>query len=79
LPASVSETVLDQIIFSMLKSRSQKTAMVIGKAVGQCKEQGLPIDAGTIGARIEALAASDRIDAAGDLRYWRHSEVKLKG
>lgn len=79
LPASVSETELDQIIFSVLTSRLQKTAMVIGKAVGRCKERALPIDAEIVGARIGALAASDRIEGAGDLRMWRHSEIKLKG
>jgi hypothetical protein len=82
LPAGASEADLDQIIFSVLTSRLQKTAMVIGKAKGLCKERALPIDAEMIGeilgARIQLLAASDRIEAAGDLRYWRHSEIKLK-
>jgi hypothetical protein len=83
LPAGVSEADLDQIIFAVLKSRLQKTAMVIGKAVGLCKERALPIDAEMLGeilgARIQVLAASDRIEGAGDLRYWRHSEIRLKG
>jgi hypothetical protein len=39
----------------------------------------LPISTEILGARIGALAESDRIDSAGDLRKWRHSEVRLKG
>jgi Protein of unknown function len=79
LPSPLSEIELDQIIFSVLTSRLQKTAMVIGKAMERCRERALPIDAEIVGARIQALAASDRIEGAGDLRKWRHSEIKLKG
>ena len=31
-----------------------------------------------LGARIRALAESDRIEGAGDLRKWRYSEVRLQ-
>ena len=78
LPASVSEANLDRIIFSVMTSRLQKTAMVIVKALERCKELDLPIDADILGARLGALAESDRIEGAGDLRKWRHSEVRLK-
>ena len=78
LPASISEADLDQIIFAAMTSRLQKTAMVIARAVNRCEELGLPIDAEIFGARIGALAEADRIDGAGDLRKWRHSEVRLK-
>jgi Protein of unknown function len=78
LAKSVSETDLDAIIFSILTSRQQKTARVIGTAVTHCEEHGVPIDAKIFGARIEALAESGRIEGFGDLRLWRHSEVKLK-
>jgi len=78
LPESISEADLDQIIFSVMTSRLQKTAMVVGKAAERCKELDLPINAEILGARIGALAESDRIDGAGDLRKWRHSEVRLK-
>jgi Protein of unknown function len=78
LPASISEADIDRIIFSVMTSRLQKTAMVIVKAVEHCKGLGLPINAEVLGARLGALAESDRIDGAGDLRKWRHSEVRLK-
>jgi hypothetical protein len=78
LPESVSEADVDAIIFSVLMSRLQKTAMVIGQAMSHCREHGLPVEAEIISARIQALAASNRIESAGDLRQWRHSEVRIK-
>jgi hypothetical protein len=77
LPKSVSEADLDANIFSILTSRQQKTARVIGTAVSHCEEHGLPIGAKIFGARIEALAESGRIQAFGDPRIWTHSELKL--
>ena len=78
LPKSVSEADLDTIIFSILTSRRQKAAMVIGKAMTHCREHNLPVNDEIFGARIEALAESGRIEGFGDLRLWGHSEVKLK-
>jgi Protein of unknown function len=78
LPESVSEADLDRIIFSKMGKRLQKTAMIVGRAFMACKRLELPVTSEILGARIEALAASDRIDSEGDLRYWRHSEIRLK-
>jgi Protein of unknown function len=78
LPNSVSEANLDAIIFSILTQRLQKTAMVVGNAVTHCREHGLPIGAEMIGARVRALADAGGIESAGDISYWRHSEVRLK-
>ena len=78
LPEAISEADLDQIILSVMTSRSQKTAMVVGKAMERCRQLDLPINAESLGARIGALAEADQIEGAGDLRYWRQSEVWLK-
>jgi Protein of unknown function len=78
LPGTMSEADIDQIIFSAMASQWRKIAMVIGKAVKRCEELGVPISAEVLGARLGALAESDRIDSAGDLCKWRHSEVRLK-
>jgi uncharacterized protein DUF3658 len=78
LPASVTEADLDTIIFSVLTSRLQKTAMVIAKATRHCDERALPVSAEIIGARIQALVEANRIESAGDLRKWRYSEVRLQ-
>jgi Protein of unknown function len=74
---AVSEAYLDTIIFSVLTSRLQKTAMAIAKATKHCDERALPVSAEIIGARIRALVEADRIESAGGLRKWRCSEVRL--
>ncbi|WKA28927.1 DUF3658 domain-containing protein [Bradyrhizobium roseum] len=78
LPPSVTEADLDSIILSSLKPQWQKTAMVVFRAMDRCEERGLPIGDEAIAARLQVLAASDRIEGIGDLRKWRHSEVRLK-
>ena len=78
LPPSVTEADLDGIIFSLLKPRWQKTAMVVIKAVLHCQGRALPIADEEIAARLQVLSDSDRIEGIGDLRKWRHSEVRLK-
>jgi hypothetical protein len=52
--------------------------MVIGLAVQRCKELDVPIGGEAIAARLQALADADRIEGIGDLRKWRHSEMRLK-
>jgi len=79
LPESVSEADIDAIILSALTTRLQKTAKVIGKAVERCRELGLPISDEMLGARLQVLVKSDRMESAGDTRKWCHSEVRLKG
>ena len=41
-------------------------------------EIGLPVSDQIIAARIEALAEAGFIENQGDVRKWRHSEVRLK-
>jgi Protein of unknown function len=77
LPESVSETDLDNAIFSALTSRWQKTAMVVGNALKHCETLALPVDEEMVGVRIRALAEAGRLEGEGDLRKWRYSEVRL--
>jgi hypothetical protein len=79
LPQSVSADDIDQAIFSAVTARWQKTAMVIGNALTSCRQLDPPIDAETIRARVQALVESGRLEGQGDLRKWRHSEVRTKG
>jgi hypothetical protein len=82
LPPSISEKDIDGIIFSELKSHWRKVAMVVAQAFDRCEKLGLPIPREgrheIFGARLRELADNDRIEGAGDLRKWRHSEVRLK-
>ena len=77
LPESVSETDLDNAIFSALTSRWQKTAVVVGNALKYCKTLALPVDEEVVGVRIRALAEGGRLEGEGDLRKWRYSEARL--
>jgi hypothetical protein len=52
--------------------------MMISLVMDRCKERGLPIEDKVIAARLKVLSDSDRIEGIGDIRSWRHSEVRLK-
>ena len=78
LPPFLAEADFDGIIFSLLKPRWQKTAMVVILVAKRCQELALPIGGEEIAARLQVLSDSGRIEGIGDLRKWRHSEVRLK-
>ncbi len=77
LTDEISEAYLDALIFAMLKPRLQKMAKIVGDVSTRCEAQLNPIDPEIIAARIIALAEAGRVEGAGDLRMWRHSEVRL--
>lgn len=78
LPPSVSENDLDQIIFAHMTSRWQKMAMILWNTVKASDKAGLPISDAMFAARIHALVEAGQFEGQGDLRCWRHSEVRLK-
>jgi hypothetical protein len=78
LPMSVSEADIDAIIFSVIQPHWRKVAMVLAMALGRCRELGLQVSDEALAARIQVLAETGRIEDVGDLRKWRHSEVRLK-
>jgi hypothetical protein len=78
LPPSVTEHDLDAMIFSVLRPRWHKMAMILCYAHDHCQKHAWPIEPDVVAARIRALADDDRIDHQGDLRYWRFSEVRLR-
>jgi hypothetical protein len=79
LPPTVSEADIDAILFSVLTDQLQKIAMIVGKAAERSEALGLPTSSEIFGARVVALAEAGRIEAKGDIRKWRHSEVRLRG
>jgi hypothetical protein len=79
LPQSTSESELDQVIFSVMVPQWRKMARIIWDAVERGRELTLGITGEMFAARILALADAGRIESQGDLRKWRHSEVRLKG
>ncbi len=78
LPPSVTVDGLDEVIFSKLDPNWRKTARIVGDVAVAYKRGSMLLDAGIIGARIQALAETGRIDSQGNLSMWRHSEVRLK-
>ena len=78
LPSDLAEKDIDDILFSLLKSRWQKVALVVAKAVDCRNLLGLAISDEIFAARLRDLADNDRIEGMGDLRMWRFSEVRLK-
>jgi Protein of unknown function len=77
LPPTVTTAAIDELIVSCMSPRWHKTAMIVGRAVARSREIGLPVSDQIIAARIEALAEAGFIDNQGDVRMWRHSEVRL--
>jgi hypothetical protein len=47
-------------------------------ALKRCEELALPISGEALAARIQVLAKSGCLEDVGDLRKWRHGEVRLK-
>ena len=78
LPPSVSESDIDEVLFSVMRPHWRKVAMVVTQGVDRCKELGIQVSYEMLAARLQALAEAGRIEDFGDLRMWRFSEVRLK-
>jgi len=76
LPPEISEKDIDDTLFPLLQRRWQKVAKVLGRASDHFEPLGIRLE--VVAARLRYLADNDRIEGAGDLRKWRHSEVRLK-
>jgi Protein of unknown function len=77
LPEGMSEADLDAIIFSVMSMQYRKVARIIGDTLMQCRKLGRPISDEMVGARIQELDETDRLESQGDLRKWRFSEARL--
>ena len=53
-------------------------ARIIWEAVKRGQELALGITDEMFAARVQVLVEADRLEGQGDLRKWRHSEVRLK-
>ncbi|MCA6111784.1 DUF3658 domain-containing protein [Bradyrhizobium cenepequi] len=78
LPPSASESQVDEIIYSVVNPRWRKMAAMVWQAVKRSDELALGITEEMFAARIQTLVKADRLEGQGDLRRWRHSEVRLK-
>jgi hypothetical protein len=76
LPPEISEKDIDDALFPLLQRHWQKVAMVLGRASDHFEPLSISLE--VVAARLRYLADNNRIEGAGDLRKWRHSEVRLK-
>jgi hypothetical protein len=67
---------IDEAILSKLSSRWQKTAFLIATSMFAYPDRYEDIPDVFYGRRILALAQQGLLEAGGDLRKWRYSEVR---
>ena len=67
---------IDHVVLSLAKDRWRKVAMIIAQSealLGEMTER----DCNVVAERIEALVAAGKLEAQGNLKRWRWSEVRL--
>jgi Protein of unknown function len=75
-----TEPELDQLLLSFCEMRWLKVARVIGHTILTLEERGGNLPRGTaeaIDARMAVLVGSGQLEAKGNIRNWRYSEVRL--
>ena len=56
----------------------RKTARIVGDVSEHYRTRGIDLDPAIAAARLMAMAEDGLIEAEGDVRKWRYSEVRLK-
>jgi hypothetical protein len=72
-----SSDAIDGAILSVVGPRFQKVVMIIAKTDKELQRRSLVADDVSIAERIRAMVATGRLEGAGNLSRWRHSEVRL--
>lgn len=73
---------LDELLLSFCDQHWRKVARIAGQALQALEQRGVELDgsfADQIDARMAALVASGQLEAAGNIKRWRYSEVRLPG
>ena len=76
----ISASELDNLLISFCDQQWRKVARIAAKTYQALEERGIEITVATaeaFDARMGLLVASGQLDAKGDIRRWRHSEVRL--
>ena len=74
--AQDNPTDLDRLILSCAKPEWQRVTMLIAATVDATKAQSIDITAQTIAGRIYALTEAKELEAKGNIRRWRTSEIR---
>ena len=74
----MNDSEIDEVVLSVVEASWRKVAIIIVKTADKLGVQLSEGEAGhhSIAVRIEALVRDGRLVAQGDIRKWRHSEVR---
>ena len=76
----ISESELDGLLLSFCAQHFLKVARVASSTLDALEQRGItPTDglADQVDARLAALVDSGKLEAKGDIKHWRYSEVRL--
>ncbi|KQR10668.1 MULTISPECIES: DUF3658 domain-containing protein [Xanthomonas] len=78
-PSGIELHAIDAFVTDAVDTQWQKVAMIIARALtdAQLKLADVEDAADHVAQRIARLVRSGRLEAAGDITDWRHSEVRL--
>jgi len=70
---------LDQLILSFCNAHWQKVARIIGDTFKALEHRGISVKgaAEKVDERMADLVGSGRLEAQGNIKRWRYSEVRL--
>jgi hypothetical protein len=71
---------LDRLLLSFCDTRWLKVARIAGETLEALEQHGVALDgtvADQIDTRLAALVGSGQLEAKGDIKHWRYSEVRL--
>lgn len=92
MPKADQTALIDAAIMSAVRPHWLKVAMIIGRAEQALERRAPPVGSApidedqveardelldAIAERIQALAETGKLEGAGNLSNWRHSEVRL--
>jgi hypothetical protein len=76
----IPETEIDRLLLSFCSGRWQKVAKIIGNTFQALEQHEIKIDndtADAIDSRLAVLVSSSQLEAQGNIKNWRYSEVRL--
>ena len=78
----ISDSELDSLVLSFCDQHWRKVARIAGQTYQALEHRGIEITTATadaFDARMAVLVGTGQLDAKGDIKRWRHSEVRLPG
>jgi len=68
---------MDKLLLFFCDKSWRKVARIIRNSMLTLDDRGIRFSTGAIDARMAALVRNKRLEAAGNIRKWRFSEVRL--